>query len=56
MTVTCLVKMTAVFFQSIGKSVFAVVASVIRDILCFIPLVIILSDELESKAPGEGIN
>ena len=56
MTVTCLVKMTAVFFQSIGKSVHAVVASLIRDIVCFTPLVLILTSVLENKNAGEGIN
>ena len=56
MTVTCLVKMTAIFFQSIGKSVHAVVASLIRDIVCFVPLVIILSELWETGAAGEGIN
>ena len=56
MTITCLVKMTAVFFQSIGKSIRAVVASLIRDILCFTPLVLILSSVLENNNAGEGIN
>ena len=56
MTITCLVKMTAVFFQSIGKSVRAVVASLIRDILCFTPVVIILSSILENDTTGSGIN
>ncbi len=56
MTITCLVKLTAVFFQSIGKSIRAVVASLIRDIVCFTPVVIILSSVLESSKPGSGIN
>ena len=56
MTVTCLVKMTAVFFQSIGKSVHAVVASLFRDIVCFTPLVLILSSVLENNQAGNGIN
>ena len=55
-TVTGLIKMTAVFFQSIGKSIQAVVASLIRDIACFAPLAIILSAVLEQKNPGTGIN
>ena len=53
--VTCLVKMTAVFFQSIGKSVHAVVASLIRDIVCFTPLAIILPKVFESAEAGSGI-
>lgn len=56
MTITCLVKMTAVFFQSIGKSVHAVVASLIRDIVCFTPVAIILPGILEGKNTGTGIN
>ena len=54
--ITCLVKMTAIFFQSIGKSVHAVVASLIRDILCFTPLALTLPVILEQKAPGSGID
>ena len=56
MTITCLVKMTAVFFQSIGRSIRAVVASLIRDIVCFTPLVLILTNVLETNEKGSGIN
>lgn len=55
MTITCLVKMTAVFFQSIGNSVRAVVASLIRDIICFAPLAIMLPMILEKQNAGSGI-
>lgn len=54
--VTCLVKMTAIFFQSIGKSIRAVVASLIRDILCFTPLALLLPAMLERNEPGSGID
>lgn len=54
-TVTGLVKMTAVFFQSIGKSVYAVISSLVRDILCFIPLALILPVLLEEQEKGKGI-
>lgn len=54
--ITCLVKMTAVFFQSIGKSVHAVVASLVRDILCFTPVAIVLPYILERNSKGSGIN
>lgn len=54
-TVTCLIKMTAVFFQSIGKSVYAVVASVARDMVCFTPLALILPAVLERSRPGSGV-
>ena len=56
MTGTCLVKMTAVFFQSIGKSMQAVVASLVRDIICFTPLAIFLPQILEGMESGSGIN
>ena len=55
MVVTALVKMTAVFFQSIGKSVNAVLASVVRDVCCFSVLAIILTKVLESNKSGSGI-
>lgn len=55
-TITCLVKMTAVFFQSIGKPVRAVIASIIRDIVCFTPLVILLPYLFEMNEIGMGIH
>ena len=56
MTVTCLVKMTAIFFQSIEKPVRAIVASLVRDILCFTPLALLLPAVLEQAGPGRGID
>lgn len=41
-TFTCIVKMTSIFFQAVGKPIRAVIASMIRDIVCFIPLIILL--------------
>lgn len=41
-TFTCIVKMNAIFFQSAGKPVFAIVTALIRDIVCFVPFIIIL--------------
>lgn len=41
-TFTCVVKMSSIFFQAAGKPMHAVVASLIRDIVCFIPLIVIL--------------
>ena len=49
MIVTCLIKMTAVFFQSIGKSIHSVIASIVRDIICFTPLTLILTSILENN-------
>lgn len=39
---TCTIKMTSIFFQAVGKPVFAVLASLIRDIICFVPLTCVL--------------
>lgn len=41
-TFTCVIKMSSIFFQAVGKPISAVIASMIRDIICFIPLIIIL--------------
>ncbi len=41
-TFTCTIKMTSIFFQASGKPIQAVVSSMIRDIVCFIPLILIL--------------
>lgn len=41
-TFTCIIKMTSIFFQAVGKPVQAVISSMIRDIICFIPLILIL--------------
>ncbi len=41
-TFTCTIKMSSIFFQAVGKPAQAVVSSMIRDIVCFIPLIIVL--------------
>ena len=41
-TISCLIKMSSIFYQAAGKPAMAVVASTIRDVLCFIPLIIVL--------------
>lgn len=41
-TFTCTIKMTSIFFQASGKPVFAIIASLIRDIVCFVPLICVL--------------
>ncbi len=41
-TFTCTIKVSSIFFQAVGKPVFAVLASLIRDIICFIPLICVL--------------
>lgn len=40
-TFTCIIKMTSIFFQAVGKPIHAVIASMIRDIVCFIPLILL---------------
>ena len=54
LTVTCLIKMTAVFFQSIGKPIQAALASLIRDIACFSVLAVALSNILEPETAVVG--
>ena len=41
-TISCLIKMNSIFFQAVGSPLRAVVASMIRDIVCFVPLIIVL--------------
>ena len=54
--ITCLVKMSSVFFQAIGKPVNAMITSLVRDIICFTPLALILPAVLENAESGSGIN
>ncbi|MDE7296181.1 MAG: MATE family efflux transporter, partial [Clostridia bacterium] len=39
---TCTIKMSSIFFQAVGKPVFAVLTSLVRDIVCFVPLICVL--------------
>ena len=41
-TISCLIKMNSIFFQAAGKASRAVVSSLIRDVVCFVPLVLLL--------------
>ncbi len=41
-TLTCLIKLSSIFFQAVGEPLKATIVSLTRDIVCFIPLVIIL--------------
>ncbi len=45
-TFTCFIKMSAIFFQAVGKPVSAMISSLVRDILLFIPLVVLLPTRL----------
>lgn len=55
-TFTCIIKMSSIFFQAVGKPVMAVIASLTRDIICFVPLVILLPSLFEENQAGTGIN
>lgn len=41
-TCTCIIKMSSIFFQAVGKPLQAILSSLIRDIICFIPLLFLL--------------
>ena len=40
--ISCIIKVNSIFFQAVGKPVHAAVTSMIRDVLCFVPLIIVL--------------
>ena len=42
LTISCLIKMNSIFFQAAGESVRAAVSSVMRDLVCFVPLALLL--------------
>ncbi|MCD8306823.1 MAG: MATE family efflux transporter [Clostridia bacterium] len=52
---TCVIKISSIFFQSLGKPVHAMIASLIRDIVFFIPLVCIIPVVAEKLEAGSGI-
>ncbi len=52
---TCFIKMSSIFFQACGKAVKATIASLARDILFFVPAVIILPLICEKREAGSGI-
>ncbi len=41
-TLTCLIKLTSIFFQAVGEPLKSAIVSLTRDIIFFVPLVIIL--------------
>jgi len=41
-SIGCLVKTNSIFFQAVGKPFHATIASTIRDMVCFVPLILIL--------------
>ena len=40
--ISCIIKVNSIFFQAVGKPIHAAITSMIRDILCFVPFIIIL--------------
>lgn len=48
-TLTCTIKMCSIFFQAVGKPINAAIVSLARDIILFVPLVIILPNFMEIK-------
>ena len=40
--ISCVIKMNCIFFQAVGKPVHSVISSMVRDIICFVPLIIVL--------------
>ena len=45
--ISCVIKVNSIFFQAVGKPIQATITSVIRDIACFVPLIIILPSIFE---------
>ena len=41
-SMTCVIKMNSIFFQAVGKPMYALIASIIQDVICFTPLMFIL--------------
>ncbi len=48
-TLTCTIKMCSIFFQAVGKPINAAIVSLARDIIFFVPLVIILPNFMGVK-------
>ena len=40
--ISCVIKVNSIFFQAVGKPIQAAITSMIRDIVCFVPLIILL--------------
>ena len=47
-TISCVIKVNSIFFQAVGSPGRAVVSSMIRDVICFIPFILILPAITES--------
>lgn len=47
-TLTCIIKVISIFFQAVGEPLKAAVVSLMRDIVLFVPLVLILPNVMHS--------
>ncbi len=54
-TLTCFIKMSSIFFQSCGQPLKAMISSLLRDLLFFVPAVIIIPLIAESNQVGSGV-
>ena len=41
-SISCLIKVNSIFFQAVGKPIRAVITSMVRDVICFVPFIIVL--------------
>ena len=41
-SISCFIKMNSIFFQAAGKPIFAIIASLVRDVVCFTPFILVL--------------
>ena len=53
--ITCFIKMSSIFFQALGESLCAMIASVIRDLFCFTVFAISFCHIFETMEPGHGV-
>lgn len=53
--ISCFIKISSIFFQAIGKAIYAMAASVIRDMFCFVLFTVLLCKVLEANHAGSGI-
>lgn len=53
--VTTFIKISSIFFQSIGKPTQSMLASLVRDLFCFVSFTILLCNLMERSQPGTGI-
>lgn len=55
-TFCCFIKMSAIFFQAVGHPVQAIITSLCRDILIFVPCLILFGYLGENQSTGNGIH